>query len=182
VDDSNIQLIGFCKGDNKSISHFYDCYKHELFLVAYNYLRDSDDAKDAVSNCFEKILSTSHEYRTKKFIDEGVSLKALLLVMIKNHCLDTIKQQKNRQSIVSRVIHMFPVSSKNKASTFITEESFNKLCDCLPEKEQRILKMHIDGYSHEEIATAENSSEKTISNNLSMARNNVRDLWEQFMV
>jgi DNA-binding NarL/FixJ family response regulator len=51
----------------------------------------------------------------------------------------------------------------------------------LNDKEQIILKLNIDGFSHQEISAQLNISEKTISNILSISRNKIRELWVVFM-
>jgi DNA-directed RNA polymerase specialized sigma24 family protein len=41
--------------------------------------------------------------------------------------------------------------------------------------------MNIDGFNHSEIADKTGLSEKTISNNLTLARKKVKQLWEDYM-
>ena len=78
-------------------------------------------------------------------------------------------------------MHLFNHTSLNKSIDNIDKESFTELCKCVPEKERLILLMNIDGFSHQEIALKTGLSEKTISNNLTIARKKVKDLWEYFM-
>lgn len=179
--NKELNIINFCKGNNAEIESLYNQIKQELFLVAYNYLRNKEDAHDAVADCFEKILKTNTTYRQQKFITESISIKALMLVMIRNHCLDMLKQKENRKKIMDKIIPLFNYSNKNKQVDNINNDDFKIMSNCLPDKEKRILLMHIDGYTVKEIALNENKSEKTISNILSEARKSVKDLWEKFM-
>jgi RNA polymerase sigma-70 factor (ECF subfamily) len=179
--DNNKNVISFSEGNNEIVSFWYLKWKAELFLVAYNYFRNKEDAEDVLSECFAKLLQINPTKRKEKFIDHEIDVKALLIVMIKNKCLDELKQRKNRSRIVANIIHLFNYSSVNKSIETIDKECFQSLCNCIPEKERLILLMNIDGFNHSEIADKTGLSEKTISNNLTLARKKVKQLWEDFM-
>jgi RNA polymerase sigma factor (sigma-70 family) len=179
--DIKESLILFSNGNNDVVSLWFTEWKPELFLVAYYYFRNKQDAEDVISECFAKLLQINSEKRKEKFIDNEINVKSLLLVMIKNRCLDEIKQRQNRKRIIGGIMHLFNHTSLNKSIDNMDKESFTELCKCLPEKERLILSMNIDGFSHQEIALKTGLSEKTISNNLSIARKKVKDLWEDFM-
>ena len=46
------------------------------------------------------------EKRKQKFIEEEINLKALLIVIVKNKCLDYIKTTKNRNRIIDAIYNM----------------------------------------------------------------------------
>lgn len=81
-------LISFCNGDNNAITLQYKMWMPELYLIAYRYLKNQEEAEDAVADCFQKLIEMSLEKRKQKFIDDAINLKALLIVVIKNKCLD----------------------------------------------------------------------------------------------
>lgn len=76
---------------------------------------------------------------------------------------------------------MWNTNTNNTAKETFASENFNKMLDCLPKKEQLILKMNLDGYKHSEISEKLNVSEKTISNSLSMSRSKIKNVWNVFM-
>lgn len=179
--DIKESLILFSGGNNDVVSDWYAKWKAELFLVAYHYFRNTHDADDVLSECFAKLIELNPNKRKEKFIDNEINVKSLLLVMIKNRCLDEIKQRQNRKRIVGGIMHLFNYTSLNKFNDNIDNDCFTELCKCLPEKERLILLMNIDGFSHQEIALKTGLSEKTISNNLTNVRKKVKCLWEDFM-
>ena len=179
--DIKESLILFSGGNNDVVSHWYTKWKAELFLVAYHYFRNTHDADDVLSECFAKLIELNPNKRKEKFIDNEINVKSLLLVMIKNRCLDEIKQRQNRKRIIGGIMHLFNHTSLNKFNDNIDNHCFTELCKCLPEKERLILLMNIDGFSHQEIALKTGLSEKTISNNLTNVRKKVKCLWEDFM-
>ena len=174
-------LILFSNGNNDVVSDWFANWKAELFLVAYHYFRNTHDADDILSECFAKLIELNPNKRKEKFIDEEINVKSLLLVMVKNKCLDEIKQRQNRKRIIGEIMHLFNYSSFNKSIDNIDQACFTALCECLPEKERSILLLDIDGFSRQEIAVRTGLSEKTISNNLTLARKKVKELWEDFM-
>lgn len=176
-----LYLKSFCDGDNTAIATQYKCWLPELYLIAYRYTKNQEQSEDIVADCFEKLLQMPLEKRKQKFIDEEINLKALLIVIVKNKCLDYIKTTKNRNRIIDGIKSIWSSSSNNTAITNFTNESFEALLKCLPEKEQVILKMNIEGYKHEEISEKLQLSEKSISNSLSLSRAKIKSLWSVFM-
>lgn len=176
-----LYLIAFCKGDNTAITTQYKCWLPELYLIAYRYTKNQEQSEDIVGDCFEKLLQMPLEKRKQKFIDGEINLKALLIVIVKNKCLDYIKTTKNRNRIIDGIKSIWSTSSNNTATTIFTNESFETLLKCLPEKEQVILKMNLEGYKHEEISEKLQLSEKSISNSLSLSRAKIKSLWSVFM-
>ncbi|WP_297868913.1 sigma-70 family RNA polymerase sigma factor [uncultured Flavobacterium sp.] len=178
---STITLQQFCKGDNLALGHLYHTFLPKLYLIAYRYVQSQQEAEDVVADCFEKLFKMPIEKRKQKFIEEEIDIKALLIIMVKNRCLDVIKTKNNRNRIAQGIKKLLPVTSFNSVSETITEENFKLLLDCLPQKEKTVLAMNIQGFSNEEIAEQLQLSEKTISNILSMARKKVKELWGLFM-
>lgn len=177
----NLYLISFCEGDNTAMAQQYKCWLPELYLIAFRFTKNQEQAEDVVADCFEKLLQMPIEKRNQKFIEGQINLKALLIVMVKNKSLDCLKTAKNRNRIIDGIKNLWNTTSNNNATAIFSNESFEKMLGCLPEKEQIILKMNIDGYKHEEISEKLQLSEKTISNSLSLSRTKIKNLWSVFM-
>lgn len=174
-------LISFCNGDNNAITLQYKMWMPELYLIAYRYLKNQEEAEDAVADCFQKLIEMSLEKRKQKFIGDAINLKALLIVIIKNKCLDQLKTSKNRNRIIDGIKSLWPSSTNNTVKETFSIENFDMMLGCLPEKEQSILKMNLDGFKHSEISEKLNISEKTISNSLSISRSKIKNMWNVFM-
>lgn len=177
----DLYLISFCEGDNTAIAKQYKQWLPELYLISYRYVKNQEQTEDIVADCFEKLLQMPLEKRKQKFIEEQINLKALMIVMVKNKCLDYLKTSKNRNRIIDGIKSFWATTTNNSAKELFSNESFETMLGCLPEKEQVILKMNIEGYKHEEISEQLKLSEKTISNSLSMSRKKIKNLWDIFM-
>jgi RNA polymerase sigma factor (sigma-70 family) len=171
----------FCRGDNEALARLYKQLLPQLYLIAVNYTKSSQDAEDIVADCFEKLILMSNEKRQEKFIDNKVDIQALLILIVKNKCLDHIKTTKNRIRILDSIKILWPSSTPNLAKQKFVEQNFETLTGFLLEKERQILKLNMDGFTHEEISIKMNISGKTVSNILSISRNKIRELWEVFM-
>ena len=174
-------LQQFCKGDNKALSLLYKAWLPELYLVAYRYVQSQQEAEDVVADCFEKLFAMSPLKRQQKFIEEEINLKALLLVMVKNKCLDVLKTKTTRNRIREGIKKILPLVGYNTVNESLSGDNFKALLTCLPEKEQQILTLSMQGFSNADIAQQLELSEKTIANLLSLARKKVKEVWNTFM-
>jgi RNA polymerase sigma-70 factor (ECF subfamily) len=175
------EILRFCEGDDQALTIFYIKWLPELYLVAYRYLNNKNDTEDVISECFEKLLKMPTPLRQRKFIEKGISLKALLLVMVKNKCLDHIKINKNRSRILEEIKFTFQNFSKNAADDYFARESVSELMSCLPKQEQTIIELKVKGFDRQEIGKQLNLSPKSVSNSLSKSRTTIKELWKTIL-
>lgn len=175
----NLEL--FCQGNNEVIVDAYKMWLPQFYLIAYRYLRSQEEAEDVVADCFEKLLKMSITDRHQKFILNKIDLKALLIVIVKNKALDVLKTKKNRIRIIDTLKNWMPTTSKNNSNASFTADDFAILFNSLSEKERKIISLNMEGYSHEEIGSQLNITEKTVSNTLSITRKKIDKLWSIFM-
>jgi len=177
----NFTISLFCEGNNDAIVVFYKELMPQLYLIAYRYLKSQEDAEDVVANCFEKLLKMSVEERKEMFIINQLEIKAVLIVIVKSKSLDALKKKTNRFRIVDTLKNWMPSTTSNTSSAFFTNEDFSVLSNSLSDKERTILKLNIEGYTHQEICSQLHISEKTVSNTLSLSRKKIKNLWSVFM-
>lgn len=72
-------------GDLNVLGRIYQPYMEEIFLVCYRYLREEEDARDAVMELFEKL---SRELK----VHEPVHFRAWLYSVVRNYCLMKLRQ------------------------------------------------------------------------------------------
>jgi RNA polymerase sigma factor (sigma-70 family) len=143
----------------------------ELLMIAYFYLKDMDAAKDAVADCFEKLL------KNDIVLDRNQEeVKAWLIVVVKNHVKDILKQKKNRLKLLSFI--NFDYLSENNWYKKAEKESLDRAMNHLTPKEAEVFKLHLDGYSNDEIREKLNVSYATVKNQLYDAKKKLRKIWE----
>lgn len=172
--------VAFCNGNSDGIESLYRNWSAKLFFIAYKYLRNTEDAEDIVADAFEKLLKMPIQKRKQKFIQDGVDIKALLIVVVKNKSLDKIKVKNNRRRIIGTIQHLIPKTTKNDVWNLFSDEIVESILISLPERERKMFRMKLQGYSREEIAMVFEVSLKTVSNTLSSSRNKLNDLLDDF--
>ena len=155
-----INLHLFCQGDSLALGKLYKELLPELYLVAFSYMKSSQEAEDVVADCFEKLLKMPIEKRQQKFIENQINIRALMILIVKNKCLDNLKTNKNRVRIIDTIKNFLPFATSNLVNNKFANENFHALSECLQDKERMVLKLNIDGFSHQEISDQLNISEE----------------------
>ena len=154
-----------------SVSQIFKKYASELLMIAYYHLKDMDLAKDMVADCFEKLLRNSLVLdRTEE------EIKAWLIVVVKKHCLDSTKVKNNRLRILS--FFQFESLSQNDWFKTIEKDNLARMLKFLTPKEAEVFKLHIEGYSNDEIKDRLNVSYATVKNQLYDAKKKLRKILE----
>ncbi len=88
---SDNELIAEYKNtrNNVLVGLLYKRYSHLVLGLSLKYLKDEDEAKDAVMQIFEKLLSDLLKHNIDYF-------KSWLYTMSKNHCLMIIRTRQSR--------------------------------------------------------------------------------------
>jgi RNA polymerase sigma factor (sigma-70 family) len=79
-DDKELLLCFYEDGNNEWLGILLQRYTGLLFGVSMKYLKNEDDAKDAVQHIFLKVINELHKYKVDYF-------KSWLYMIAKNHCL-----------------------------------------------------------------------------------------------
>lgn len=90
-DYSDNELITEYKNtrNNLFVGILYKRYSHLVLGLSLKYLKDEDEAKDAVMQIFEKLLADLLKHNVEYF-------KSWLYTFSKNHCLMVIRTKQNR--------------------------------------------------------------------------------------
>lgn len=90
---SDAELIKKYKqnGDLEVLAQLYQPYTHLVFGVCLKYLKNTEDAKDAVMNIFESLINSLKKHDVENF-------KSWLHVSSRNHCLMELRKRKTHQT------------------------------------------------------------------------------------
>lgn len=107
---TDLELIARYKsdGDNSMVGILFERYTHLVFGVCMKYLKDEDEAQDAVMQVFEKLLSDLKKHAVDNF-------KGWLYMVAKNYCLMHIRGAKN----------LFEKQEEHKKDAIVFMESDN---------------------------------------------------------
>ncbi len=119
---SDLELIELYK-ESGELAHWgklYSRYTSLVYGVCLKYLKDRDEAKDAVMQLFEKLITTLLNHEVENF-------KSWLYVTARNHCLMQLRSQKGK-----RMEEFSPRLMENQFLLHLEEE---------PEMEQNLTKL-----------------------------------------
>lgn len=91
-EDSDLIDLYKKQQDMKALGQLYQRYSHLVYGVCLKYLRDRDEAKDAVMGIFEKLIQDLLKHDVDNF-------KSWLHVLSRNFCLMQLRKQKGTAQI-----------------------------------------------------------------------------------
>ena len=127
---TDMELLRLYK-ESGELSHWgelYTRYTSLVYGVCLKYLKDRDEAKDAMMQLFEKLVATLLTHDVENF-------KSWLYITARNHCLMQLRAQKAKPSSIG-----FP-EGKQGFSPELVENQFLLHLEDEPEIEQNLSKL-----------------------------------------
>ena len=90
VADSEL-IARFKSGEQQALGVLFTRYTALVFGTSLKYLKNRDEAKDAVMQVFEKLNQTLHQHEVTNF-------KSWLYVSTRNHCLMQLRSRKGKET------------------------------------------------------------------------------------
>ena len=120
-------------GDNKWLGLLLQRYTLLLFGVCMKYLKNEEEAKDAVQQVFEKSIKELGKYKVDYF-------KSWIYMVAKNHCLMQLRDKGKLPKELNERMHATAAEETNKYELLQKDELLEKLTAAVTEliPEQRI--------------------------------------------
>ena len=168
-------LLQFNKsGSLDTLGELYSPYMHLVYGVALKYLGDRDDAKDAVMQIFEKLISDLPGHEVRNF-------KSWLYVLTKNHCLMQIRAQKStdgrlegykiEQKFMESEQEMHPIDREDDSIELALKECIEQLKF---EQKRCIELFYYQKLCYQEIAEKLEMNEKKVKSYLQNGKRNLK--------
>jgi RNA polymerase sigma factor (sigma-70 family) len=149
-----------------------------LYGIAFRFLRNQEEAEDAVQEVFIKLWKLGNK------IDEYSNIDAVAITMLKNHCIDQIRKNKhfiredNEKQDIQNIDNASPYQLLENNET---AEILFHIIDQLPGLYKNAIKLReIDGLSYEEIAEKTQQNINTLRVTISRARKLIRDEFNKY--
>jgi RNA polymerase sigma-70 factor (ECF subfamily) len=171
----DVTLIKECsRGNAKAQRALFDKFAPKMLAVCMRYLKNIDEAEDALQDGFVKVFQKIPEFKM-----EG-SLEGWIRRIMVNNSLDAIRRNKKQllEDDVDSVQHK--VSFTDFQFDDMDLQYLMKIIQSLPDGYRVVFNMFaIEGYSHKEIAETLGVSENTSKSQYSRARALLREKLEQ---
>jgi RNA polymerase sigma factor (sigma-70 family) len=149
-----------------------------LYGYAFRFLRNQEEAEDAVQEVFIKLWNMGSK------LDEYTSIGALATTMIKNFCIDQIRKKKHliQEDYERTDFHETDDSTPYKVlESRESEDIIFSIIEKLPEIYKVAIRMReMEGLAYEEIADKTQQNINTLRVTLSRARKMIRDEFNKY--
>ncbi|MDO5979080.1 RNA polymerase sigma factor [Flavivirga spongiicola] len=169
-DDEILQILK--KGDEKSISILHEKYSEELFISAYNMLKNKEICEDILQEVFINIWNKRGHLNIK------TSLKSYLYASVMYGVYGYYRKNSDKMNVELLEGFNTHVQQSNPETKLIQREiiaQINSIIESLPEKCRLVFEMsRNEQLSHKEIAEKLNISTKTIETHITKALKAIR--------
>ena len=153
---------------HEEFSNMYLPFSSKMYALAYNILRNSDEARDCVQDVYAEL------WQRRNSIDRDKSPLPLVLTMIRNNCFDKLKGKHTENNDLADILLDNKTEDSINASSTLTEVM--KMISILPKDQQTVLRLRtIDGLEIQQIEEITHFSRENIYTLLSRARKTLRD-------
>jgi RNA polymerase sigma factor (sigma-70 family) len=143
----NLLIIQCKKGNQKAQMKLYDLFCEAMFSISCRYLKNEEEAKDAMQDGFLKAFIHLENYKEKTTF--GAWLKRIII----NQCLDALKKKQIETISLESCPLEIAVETSWTLDVEITKEMILEALEKLPHKYQLVVKLYlIEGYDHSEIS------------------------------
>lgn len=173
---SNYRLTG----DKNSFASLFKNHVTVIYGTCLFYLQDKDEAKDAVMNIFEKLLTELKKEEIKNF-------QGWLSFVVRNHCISLIRKRKTHQKNTASYFEFEYQTPDLEEETNIhlvdDETMLLNLNDCLPKLKanQRICieLFYLKHLSYQQISTQTGYSISEIKSYIQNGKRNLKLMIEE---
>lgn len=159
------------KGNQKAQMKLYDLHCKAMFIISCRYLKNEEEAKDAMQDGFIKAFLNLQNY-----ID-GTNFSAWLKTIVINICIDKLKKKK----LDTISIETYPIEITNDEDwnfdVRVSKDNIITAIETLKLKYLLVIKLYlIEGYDHQEISEILKIPVKTSRTHLRRAKLALRNI------
>lgn len=169
------------EGDQEAFMALTRLYQKKVFLVAYSFFHNKEDAMDIVQDTFMKLYQKIHMY------NEGRNFQNWLIQIAKNLCIDLYRRQSKKENPINREkdIGEMNLAEEENLDTYKALDLRGIFKDCLDkltEKQRLIFVMkHYNNMKYSEIAEILNIALGTVKSLHYKAVQNLKTLMTPYM-
>ena len=183
MDENDILLVKRLKNrEEKAYVFLFEQYYNRLYRFAANYLRDPKAAHDIVQDLFMDLLEKS------EVLNITTSVKAYLFVMVRNRCLNFLRNLKIKDSYIQNVLeaHLYSdtVDAIDEGSVL---DELQVIVDKMPPGMKEVFRLRVtEDYKFKEIAEklgiSENSAKVQMNGAIRMIREKLPYLKDRLLL
>ena len=176
IDDNELLRRFYSDKNNEWLGILLQRYTLLLFGVCMKYLKNEEEAKDAVQQIFLKAITELHKYKVDYF-------KSWMYMVAKNHCLMKLRNKNNQPLEISDRVLAAPDDSESnkthqqKETTLTSME--NALQQLNPEQQQCITLFYLEKKSYQEITGVTGYTLLQVKSHIQNGKRNLKIMLER---
>ncbi len=179
--DVSLLLEKIKSGDREAFVTINRLYQRKVFVLAYSFFRNKEDALDIVQETFLRV------YQKIDMFKKGKNFQNWLLQITKNLCIDYYRKRKNKESYLNEGTDISELNVRDpKASETHEDSDINRILsiciDRLSEKQRIVFVLkQYNQFEYSEIAQILNVATGTVKSLHFKATQNLRTLVSPYM-
>jgi len=153
--------------EKNTVEILFKKYYNPLYNFVNSKLRNGEDSKEVVQNCFMKL------WKSKDKIDlDSPTIKSYLYAMARNALIDYVRKTKHSAEVDLENVDSETVTEEQKAEIdpFLIRTEIAKAMEALKPKTKEIFRLNkLRGFTYNEIAEELGISVRTVEDNMSRA-------------
>ena len=155
---------------HEQFTQIYLPFSGKMYALAYNLLRNRDEARDCVQDVYSELWSK------RDTIEPDKPPLPFALTMVRNHCLDRLKAR-STQADDETLETLLDYNTENQIDAASDLNAVFQLIEKLPPDQQTVLRLRtIDGLEIDQIQELTRFSRENIYTLLSRARKTLKEL------
>ena len=149
ITDSELLELYAADGNSEWLGILLERYTLLLFGVCMKYLKNEEEAKDAVQQVFLKVLGEAGKYKIEYF-------KSWVYMVAKNHCLMKLRSQQGKYTREINERLQVAAPEETKSALLENEKTFTLLEEAmleLPKEQQQCVTLfYLQKHSYQQVA------------------------------
>jgi RNA polymerase sigma-70 factor (ECF subfamily) len=172
------QLLGYFKADknNNWLGILLQRYTLLLFGVCMKYLKNEEEAKDAVQQIFLKAITELHKYEVEYF-------KSWLYMVAKNHCLMKLRDKPGRIIDIKEQMIITNDDDSNLQLHIQKDRQLELMTETLgelnPEQKQCVILFYLEKKTYQEVANETGYTLMQVKSYIQNGKRNLKILLEK---
>ncbi|PHN03725.1 RNA polymerase sigma factor [Flavilitoribacter nigricans] len=160
------------KHNRRALGTLFQRYSHLVLGLCLDYLKNREDARDAVMDIFEKVARKLPDHPVDQF-------RPWLFFVSRNHCIDILRKQLKKASaefseglFVESAGADRPIDKEERRIELLSEA----LSSLKPHQRDCITLFYLKGHSYDQVAQQTGYSEKEVKSYLQNGRRNLQNI------
>ncbi len=176
ISDAELLVRFNADHDNEWLGILLERYTMLLLGVTMKYLKNEEEAKDAVQQVFLKAINELHKYKVEYF-------KSWIYMIAKNHCLMKLRDKNRFSGEINEKTMATPAEAEDKNSYIEKDRTLDSLSVALQqlnnEQQQCVTLFYLQKKSYQEISEQSGFTVMQVKSNIQNGKRNLKIIMER---